>query len=86
VVLKTLLVGIDVGTTSVKTVLMDRDGFLLAQASHEYATEYPLPTWAQQNPQDWWRAVCHTLQQVFADSKARPESVAGVGVSARRRP
>lgn len=47
-----LLVGIDVGTTSLKTVLCDVQGTVLAQAGQEYATAYPHPNWAEQDPDD----------------------------------
>lgn len=76
-----LLIGIDVGTTSVKSVAFDNRGNILAQASQEYPTVYPHPNWAQQDPEDWWRAVKHTLLRLFADRVINVKDVAGIGVS-----
>ncbi len=76
-----LLLGIDVGTTSLKAVLFDADGALLAQASQEYATSYPHPNWAEQDPNDWWRAACAILPTVLVDAGADPRAIAGIGVS-----
>lgn len=76
---KELLVGIDVGTTGVKAVLCDGEGRILAQAGEEYPTHYPQPGWAEQDPDDWWRALCGLLPQLFAERQAT--EVAGVAVS-----
>jgi xylulokinase len=77
----TLLLGIDVGTTSLKAVLFDADGTILSQASQEYPTVYPHPNWAEQAPEEWWRAACAILPQLFASARADPRGVAGIGVS-----
>ncbi len=61
-----LLVGINVGTTSVKTVLFDADGVMLSQAGQEYSTQYPRAGWAVQNPDDRWHGACRTLKRVPA--------------------
>ena len=50
------LVGLDVGTTGVKGVAIDEDGHVLATASAEYPLSTPQPGWAEQDPEDWWRA------------------------------
>ena len=52
-----LLIGIDVGTTGAKAIVCDSQGQLLAQAGQEYATAFPHPNWAEQDPDDWWRAA-----------------------------
>jgi len=50
-------VGLDVGTTGVKAVAVSPDGRILASASEEYALSTPQPGWAEQDPEDWWRAA-----------------------------
>lgn len=77
------LIGIDIGTTSAKSMLFDAQGTLLAQASQEYPTSYPHPNWAEQNPGEWWRAVCSTLRQIFAQGARSPADVAALGVSSQ---
>lgn len=78
---KDLLVGIDIGTTSTKAVLVDQQGNLLGEASQEYRTHYPQPNWAEQDPEDWWRATCAVLPQLFATTGRTPAEVAGLGIS-----
>ena len=51
------LVGIDVGTSGVKGVAISPDGELLASAEEGYALSTPHPGWAEQDPEDWWRAA-----------------------------
>ncbi len=55
------LVGIDVGTTAVKGIAIDVDGRVVATASAEYALSTPHPGWAEQDPEDWWRAARDVL-------------------------
>ncbi len=51
------LLGIDLGTSSVKAVIIDETGRLLSVGAQEYATLTPQPGWVEQNPDDWWRAT-----------------------------
>jgi xylulokinase len=51
------LIGLDVGTTGVKAVAIAHDGRLLASASAGYELSTPQPGWAEQDPEDWWRAA-----------------------------
>lgn len=73
-----LLLGIDVGTTHAKAVLTTAAGKISAQASAGYATSFPRPGWAEQNPVDWWRGVVTATQLVMKQATGR---VAGIGVS-----
>ena len=52
-----VLVGLDVGTTGVKAIAISPDGRVLASASEEYPLSTPQPGWAEQDPEDWWRAA-----------------------------
>ena len=76
-----LLIGIDVGTTGLKVVIADADGALLAQRGEEYATSYPQPNWAEQDPEQWWRACCSVVPQALEAAGATGDEVAGIGVS-----
>jgi xylulokinase len=51
------LIGLDVGTTSLKGVAITEDGTVEARASADYALEMPQPGWTQQDPDDWWQAA-----------------------------
>lgn len=72
--------GIDVGTSSLKTGLWREDGELAASASCSYATHRPSATWAEQNPLDWWKALRETVQEILHTSKASPQQIAAIGI------
>lgn len=55
------LVGVDVGTTGVKAVAITPDGDVLARAEEAYPLSTPRPGWAEQDPEDWWRATERAL-------------------------
>ncbi len=78
-----LLLGIDVGTTSAKAALFDLDGRLLAVGSAEYPLHHVRPGWVEQNPDDWWQAVCLAVRQACAAVPDAPERIAGLAVSAQ---
>ncbi|MCS3406594.1 xylulokinase [Serratia sp. AKBS12] len=70
-----MYIGIDLGTSGVKAILLDEQGQLLASHSEALTVSRPQPLWSEQDPQDWWHATDramlalgsqHTLQQVRA--------------------
>lgn len=75
------LLGIDIGTSGTKTVLFDRGGNPISSSTAEYPLYQPEIGWAEQDPQDWWKAVCITINQVIKDSNINPESISGIGLS-----
>jgi len=56
----------DVGTQSNKAVLIGTDGKVYATSEKEYDIHYPRPDWVEQNPEDYWKAICDTTQKVSA--------------------
>ncbi len=75
------LLGIDIGTSSAKAVLVDRDGKLLAWAAREYRMLAPRPGWAEQDPGEWLAAAVECARQVMQASGADPRSVSGIGLA-----
>jgi xylulokinase len=61
-----LLVGVDVGTTGVKAVAIDERGAVVARAEEGYPLSMPQPGWAEQDPEDWWRASERALAALAA--------------------
>lgn len=57
-------IGIDVGTTGCKAIVVDEAGHVLASASEEYALSVPRPKWSEQDPEDWWRAAERCLARL----------------------
>lgn len=74
------LLGIDIGTSACKAALFDRKGQVLAVANGEYPVYYPEEGWAEQNPEEWWSAVCEAVRQVIRKAGIQPEEIAGVGI------
>src|ERR671910_3653203 len=52
-----MLFGLDLGTSSVKALLLTEDGAVLGEGSASYAVSAPRPGWAESSPEDWWEAV-----------------------------
>jgi xylulokinase len=77
----TYLLGIDVGTTGAKTLLVNEAGEVAASATHEYPMFTPKPLWVEQDPEDWWQATASGIKDVLAQSSVSAEEVAGVGLT-----
>ncbi|MGV6840369.1 MAG: xylulokinase [Planktomarina sp.] len=73
-------IGIDVGTSAVK-VLGFGQGCILAQASVPLELLRPAPGWAEQNPDDWYKAVCAAVHDVIAQTGGNSTAVQGIGLS-----
>ena len=77
-----LLLGIDLGAGSLKATLLRADGQVAGEGSAEIATRSPRPGQAEQDPGDWYRALCVAVPAALAAAGAGAERVAGVGISA----
>jgi xylulokinase len=69
----TALIGLDVGTSGVKGIALSEDGAVLASAEEGYPLSTPHPNWAEQDPEDWWRAA----QTVLARLPEGPVGLSG---------
>lgn len=78
--MRTLLLGVDIGTSSCKTALFNPDGKVAAQGESEYPVRYPRKGWAEQDPSDWWEGVCRAVREMTAESGIDPAEIAGIGV------
>ena len=59
-----LLLGIDYGTGGCKTTVLDETGRFVGEASTEFATHHDHPGWSEQEPSDWWDALCASLRKL----------------------
>ena len=75
------LLGIDIGTSGAKTLLIDATGAVLARAMFEYPLSAPQPLWSEQDPAHWWVAVRKGIAAVLTDSGIRPAELAGIGLT-----
>lgn len=60
------LLGIDIGTSACKIAVFAKDGTVRATGTGDYQVYYPHPGWAEQNPEEWWEAVCDAIPKVLA--------------------
>jgi xylulokinase len=74
-----MLLGIDLGTSSVKVVLTNRAGRVLAHASQAYPVVRPRASWAETDPGVWWDAINSAVLNVAAQRSL--DDVAGIGLS-----
>jgi xylulokinase len=76
-----VFLGIDLGTSAVKTVLVDAAQRILATATVPLATSRPRPDWSEQDPEEWWRAVCRAIDSMRRNSADALRDVVAVGLS-----
>ena len=74
-----LYIGIDLGTSALKAILIDAEGKILYSCSRSYPLEFPNPGWSQQNPQDWETAVNDCLKEISAH--CTKGDIAGISVA-----
>ena len=74
------LLGVDGGTEGLRAGLFDKSGSPLAYASTTYPTQFPAPSWAEQDPRDWWSALGRSVRKVIQDSGIRAEQIASMAV------
>ena len=72
-----LYLGIDLGTSACKLLLVAEDGSILNSVTKEYPLLFPRPGWSEQNPEDWWAAVRAGIPELLQGFDAA--SVAGIG-------
>ncbi len=73
------IVSYDVGTGGSKAVLTDTAGKIIAYRFEPYETDYCRPGWAEQNPEDWWDAVCVSTRNLLEETRVNPGEVMGIG-------
>lgn len=71
--------GIDLGTSCIKTVFLEKDGEILAEGSSDLAVHYPKSGYAEQNPADWWSGTQNAIQNM--KKKCPQAKIKGIGIS-----
>ncbi len=74
-------IGVDIGTSGTKSLLIDPDGNILAESSSAYGVAMPKPLWTEQDPEDWWSATVKTIRSVVKQARAKPADVKAIGLS-----
>ena len=72
-------IGIDLGTSAVKLLLMEGNGKIVRVTSREYPLYFPHPGWSQQNPEDWYKqsmdGLCKLMESIRARWRASASAV-----------
>ncbi|MCX5673619.1 MAG: xylulokinase [Planctomycetota bacterium] len=75
------LLGIDIGTSGTKTLLVDRRGRIRASVTVEYPSYAPRPAWSEQAPEDWWQATVRSIRLALRQARIKGSEVTGLGLS-----
>lgn len=75
---------VDQGTTSTRSVLVNKQGKLIAQNSQPFEQYFPKPGWVEHDPEQIWSTVVQTIQNVIAQSKIDPKQVHAIGITNQR--
>lgn len=76
------LLGIDLGAGSLKATVVDGTGAALGEAARPIATASPRPGWSEQDPEDWYRALCAAVPTALAAAGVAAKDLSGIGISA----
>src|SRR2546428_13817380 len=75
-----LLLGIDVGTTGAKAILINAAGRVLVSATTEYPLLMPQPGWTEQDPEPWWNAATTSVRRVLKGARISGSEGTGIGL------
>jgi xylulokinase len=78
---KSYFLGVDTSTTSSKALLIDEAGAVVAIASSPHTLQTPRPLWSEQDPPEWWQAVCVSIRSVLKKAGVKAETVAAIGLT-----
>ena len=73
--------GIDGGTESIRAILFDPEGRPKGSHASAYQTQFPKPSWAEQDPQDWWRCLGEAVRGAVAAAGVSADQVLALCVS-----
>jgi ribulokinase len=74
------VIGVDGGTESIRAFVFDLAGTPLASVATPYRTDFPHPSWAEQNPEDWWAAMGQSVKGAVAQSGVSPADIIAMSV------
>ena len=75
------LLGIDIGTTGCKALLVDEKGTVCGSTTTEYPMSTPHALWCEQNPEDWWAATVKSIRRLMEGRQIAPGQIAGIGLT-----
>ena len=79
-----IIMALDQGTSSSRTVLFDEKGTMLASASQTFESHYPKPGWVEQNPEDIWQTQKKTIESVLSETRLTMSDITAIGITNQR--
>lgn len=76
-----MFLGIDVGTSAVKALLIDDNSVTIAEADVPLSVSNPHPFWSEQNPTDWWDATCQSIDKLKSENPVALAATRAIGLS-----
>jgi len=73
------IIGLDIGTSSVKALLVSGTGEVLKATSPEYPFQTPFPLWAESDPEIWWEATKKAIKELLQE--VDPASISAIGLT-----
>ena len=78
---ESLFLGIDIGTSGTKAVVIDHQGSIVGDATAEHPVSYPKPGWAEQNPEDWWHSTIAAVAAATKGDQSLRARIEAIGLS-----
>ncbi len=82
--MKKIVMALDQGTTSSRTILFDENGEIVASAGREFPCSYPQSGWVEQNPEDIWGSQEETMQKALAKADLEMKDITAIGITNQR--
>lgn len=76
-----IYIGIDLGTSSVKLLALNQEGYIIGDITKEYPVYYPRTNWAEQNPEDWWEQTEKGLKELIDKFNLPKDQIKSIGLS-----
>ena len=76
-----MYLGIDIGTSALKVVLVDENGKTVRSCSNDLSVQRPRPGWSEQDPHSWWQAADHAVKALHLTCAKQLQHVRGIGLS-----
>lgn len=79
--MKKYVIGIDIGTSECKSIIVDNTGAIIASRTEGYPLYTPRNGWVEQRPEDWWQACVNSINHILSESRIDIKLLAGIGLS-----
>ncbi len=79
-----MYLGIDLGTSSVKLILLDDDQNVVTQHSEHLTVSHPKPLWSEQDPEEWWQATCRGVNEIRKHHRNAFSALKAIGLSGQQ--